>query len=192
MEIINKTVVNVKKGKMQFNMCEKVDDKYKTACYMEQTSLFEWYSKDPKNYTRNISFCKQIEDPVLRMSCIKLNAIRATRIVHYEKIKEMCNNTSSQAEANVCFAVFSARIAGSMNLKYKSPEYKKVVADICSIAGPWDKYACMYFVYNKDNKLFWTTAEDLLMPKPSWQFIWDNSAYNMKLDYLKKISTTFK
>jgi hypothetical protein len=157
----------VENGKTKFVMCDSMDVKYRTACYMEQSSYSEWFTKEPRNYTRNIGFCKQIENNLYRMSCIKLNAIRAIRISRYEKIAEMCANTSSNAERVMCTAIIADRMGGSIDKSKKKSVYSQGVKDTCATLPFYLQLQCQELVFDASDRLFYTSPRDLSMPEVS-------------------------
>lgn len=173
MEAITRDVVTFKNGKFDLNVCDSYDKKYQPACYMEHTSLFENFFTEPYEYTRNVRMCKTISDKINRLSCIKLNAIRAVRIAHYEKISQMCDSTSNGTERVACYAIIASRIAASQDLKFDSESYVLVLRDICSLSGFVSKYSCMNMVLNHGNRLFWTDEGDFKIPAPSLSFVWE-------------------
>jgi len=150
----------VKDRRVVFNLCDSLDKKLQPACYMEQSSVFEDHTNESRNYTRNIGFCKQISDPVNRLACIKLFAIRAVRISRYEYIKEMCANTSTDVEKVFCTAVVASRIANSIDIEKNQKIHSQVIKDTCGTLNFFYKKTCEYVVYESDG-LFYTKPSDL-------------------------------
>jgi hypothetical protein len=150
----------VKDRRVVFKLCDSLDKKLQPACYMEQSSVFEDHTNEPRNYTRNIGFCKQISDPVNRLACIKLFAIRAVRISRYEYIKEMCANTSTDVEKVFCTAVVASRIANSIDIEKNQKIHSQVIKDTCGTLNFFYKKTCEYIVYESDG-LFYTKPSDL-------------------------------
>jgi hypothetical protein len=152
--------VSVKNGVMIYNLCDSVDKKYRPACYMEQSSG-EAYSNNRDNYTRNIGFCKHIKDDLNRMSCIKLNAIRSVRISRYDKIYEMCANTTTKYEQVMCTAVVAQRIGGSIDVTMKNPLAIKAAKDICRTLDIYGQIQCMNIGFAERKRLFYVSEDDL-------------------------------
>jgi hypothetical protein len=151
----------VENGKMTFTLCEKQEKRLQPACYLEQSSAFEIFTKEPRNYTRNIGFCKQISDPVNRLSCIKLFGIRAIRISRYTDILNMCKNTSTDVEKVFCTAVVGSRIAGSTGSNFKSEKYQNIINLLCDTLSKSESIACKKIVYENPKSLFYTFSGDL-------------------------------
>ncbi len=158
--------VAVEDQKMKFLICDAQEEKYQPACYLEHSSHFEAFTSKPHNYTRNIGFCKQIDNEVNRMACIKLFAIRAVRIVRYADVREMCLNTSSRYERVMCTAVMADRIAGSADSTRDTAQYHQAVKDICATMNPVFAAHCVYIVEQGGKRLFYTTAQDLQFSTP--------------------------
>ncbi|MBP9669758.1 MAG: hypothetical protein KBE09_05725 [Candidatus Pacebacteria bacterium] len=158
--------VLVKDQKMSFTICDAQEPKYQAACYLEHSSHFEAFSSDPRNYTRNIGFCKQIENDINRMACIKLFAIRAVRIARYPEVREMCLNTSSRYERVMCTAVMADRIAGSADKSRATEDYHERVRAICATMNPVFAEQCAYLVYEGGKRLFYTSDADLHFSTP--------------------------
>ncbi len=156
-----KDAVRVENQKMSFVLCDSLEKKYQPACYLEQSSFFQSYSKEGKNYTRNIGFCKQIGDGLNRMACVKLFAIRAVRLVHYKEIYEMCLNITSAQERVMCTAVMADRIGGSMDSARKSEDYQSVVKYVCDTLNPLYARECKHLVFVDRSRLFFTSEKDL-------------------------------
>lgn len=170
MQQTSKDSVTVKDGIMNYLMCDAQQAKYRTACYLEQSSLYEWYSKNPDNYVRNIGFCKQISDPVNRMACIKLFAIRSVRMVKFENIAGMCKNTSNKEERVMCTAVTASKLGRSLDEKEKNYSYPHIVLDICStLLSPVERLQCFELIFFNQKQLFYTSEKDLVSYMPSWQ-----------------------
>ena len=159
--------VSVVDRKMKFLVCDAQEPKHQAACYLEHSSHFESFSSDPLNYTRNIGFCKQIENQVNRMACIKLFAIRAVRIARYPDVREMCLNTSSRYERVMCTAVMADRIAGSADKNRTSEAYHASVRNICATMNPVFAEQCEYLVREGGKRLFYTSEEDLQFSTPT-------------------------
>jgi hypothetical protein len=143
-------LTKVENGKMQFIFCDSLEEKYKPACYLENSVFFENFNKTPRDYAKNINYCKQIENKVYRMSCVRLFAARAVRISRFTDIVKMCQqNTSSRDERIVCTGVFSLRIARSIDKTRTSVVYHGAVTDICKTLPIGESSKCIDLVYNK-------------------------------------------
>lgn len=170
--------VTVENGIMNFAMCDKQTQPYQTACYLEQSSLYERYTKNPEDYVRNMGFCKQIADPINRMACVKLFAIRSVRIGYFEDVRGMCKNTSTKEERVMCTAVTAWKLAKSIDQKSPEYDYSKIVWDICStILTPLARIQCYDLVMNRPNQLFYTSVADLTIPSISRRIL--KSVYNV-------------
>jgi hypothetical protein len=156
--------IDVKKGIATFTECDQVSSPYKEACYLEQSSYMERFSNNPRNYTRNMGFCKQIHTELERMACVKVFAIRAVRIVRYEDVKSMCKNTSTAQEQSICSAIVAYRIAGSIDKTYNK-SYVGIVKDICATFDLVTSLRCRYYALSHKRNLFVVTQDDLIRPK---------------------------
>lgn len=174
MEIISTVPVSVVNGKMVFDMCDSLGRPYREACYLEQSSLFEWYTKDPFNYSQNTEYCKQIDEDLDRMSCVKLFAIRGVRISHYKDISDACDRTSTDPEKYICSAIYASRIAGSMSLKRSDPMYKTTIQNICSGAGIFGRIYCYKYATKLQDQLFYVSENDLTLPTITWSDIFES------------------
>jgi hypothetical protein len=157
-------VAKVKDGKIEMTLCDSLEQKYQPACYMEQSSLMEGYSEDRRDYVRNIGFCKQFPNELNRMACVKLFAIRAVRLVRYERVYEMCKNTTTRHEQVMCTAVMADRIGGSLDKTRKTEEYKRAVVATCGTLNPLHALYCRDLVSAGGGRLFYTSAKDLHFP----------------------------
>jgi hypothetical protein len=149
---------DVKDGKINFKLCNSLDEKYKLACYYQMPSLFLFYTKRDGDYAKYINFCKQINGDSYRMQCIRMFVNRAFRF-QYTDIPKMClGSTSNKEERLMCTALFADRIAGAVNRDRKSGEYKNISRDICTILSDEEKQECqkvlsedrLYLYYPKD------------------------------------------
>jgi hypothetical protein len=162
-------VVNVENQRMNFILCDALEKKYQAPCYLEQSSYFEQYSNDRRNYTRNIGFCRQIQDTLNRMACVKLFAIRAVRLVHYNEIYDMCQNTSTMAERVMCTAVIADRIASSVDRTRQTDQYRNMADAVCGTLNFVYAPQCKKLVYKERGRLFYTSDLDLrLSPVADW------------------------
>jgi hypothetical protein len=151
---------DVKNGKLKLTFCDAQERKYQPACYMEQSSMFENYSSEPRNYSRNIGFCKQFEDALNRMACIKLFAIRSVRISHFNDVYTMCNNTSTTQERIICTAVVASKIGQSRD-KERGAEFRSIAKSVCLTMNPLYASYCQHLVFRKPSQLFYTSEQDL-------------------------------
>ncbi|MEK7627846.1 MAG: hypothetical protein AAB421_00300 [Patescibacteria group bacterium] len=159
-------VVEVGDKKMSFVLCDSMEKEYQPACYLEQSSSFESFSKEKRNYERNIGFCKQIDDDLNRMACIKLFGIRSVRIAHFKDIYDMCLNTSSVYERVMCTAVIADRIAGSTDSSRRSEAYRTIVGDVCGTLNLLNAQQCKHLVFIDADRLFYTSNADFILPGP--------------------------
>jgi effector-binding domain-containing protein len=158
-------VVKVNEGKIYFEVCDAlVNDKYKPACYLEQSSNFESYAKNWRDYANNINYCKHIRGDLNRMACVKLFAIRAIRIVRYEKITEMCANTSNKYEQIICTAISADRIARSSDYARTGQTYQTAIEEVCNTLDFLKKPYCIYILNKEKDKLFYTSEQDFVLP----------------------------
>ena len=153
-------IAEVKDGKLKLVFCDAQQKKYQPACYMEQSSTFENYSTEPRNYTRNMGFCKQFDDPLNRMACVKLFAIRSVRIAHYKDVYSMCMNTSTTQERIMCTAVAASKIARSRD-KTSGDEYRDIIHSVCTTLNPLYASYCMNLAFVERTRLFYTSEADL-------------------------------
>ena len=153
--------VRVHDKKMVFTLCDSLETKYQPACYLEHSSFFEAYAKDRRDYTENIGYCRQIENDLNRMSCVKLFAIRAVRLAHFKDIYDMCLNTSSRYERVMCTAVIADRVGGSMDSSRTSGDYRSAVRVVCGTLNPLYENYCDDLVFKHREHLFYTSASDL-------------------------------
>lgn len=153
-------IATFKDGRMTMVLCDSLEKKYQPACYMEQSSIFENHSNEPRNYTRNIGFCKQFDDPLNRMACIKLFAIRSVRIAHFKDVYSMCRNTSNRQERIICTAVAASKIGQSRD-KTRGEEYRRIARDVCSTLNPLYSSYCQHLVFRSPAQLFYTSEQDL-------------------------------
>lgn len=161
-------VVSVENGIMKYNMCDSQSSLPRTACYLEHSSLYERYTKEPDNYIRNIGFCKQISDSVDRMACVKLFAIRSVRIVKFENVHDMCVNTSSLEERVMCTSVVALRIAQSVDSGQLDYNLNQIVWDVCtSLTNPFNQIKCFNLAINNPKQTFYTSEKDLRLPRLS-------------------------
>lgn len=161
-------VVSVENGIMKYEVCDSQKALSRTACYLEHSSLYERYTKEPDNYIRNIGFCKQISDAVDRMACIKLFAIRSVRIVKFENVHDMCVNTSSKEEKVMCTSVVALRIAQSVDSTQLDYNLNQIVWDVCtSLTNPFDQIKCFNLATNNPKQTFYTSEKDLTLPRLS-------------------------
>lgn len=159
MEVGTDASVDVKKGVARFVECDQYERPYRQACYLEQTSLMEHFSREPRNYTRNMGFCKQIISDIDRMACIKLFTIRAVRISRYEDVKSVCLNTSTRLEKEMCAAVFAYRIGASIDKTKSEGVYRSTINDVCGLFDPLTNLRCRYNVAK--GSLFTVSERDL-------------------------------
>ena len=156
--------VTITDKKVNFTLCDSLDEKYQPACYLEQSSFFDVYAKEKGNYTKNIVFCKQIENDVNRMACIKLFAIRSVRLEHYHDIYDMCLNTETGYERVMCTAVIAEKIASSVDDTRATEEYRNVVGGVCGTLNPLYARYCNDLVFRRGQQLFFTSEADLHFP----------------------------
>jgi hypothetical protein len=157
-------VVELKDGKIKFEYCDKLEEIYRPACYLEQSSAYETFSSNIKDYKINIGYCKEILDPTLRMACIKLFAIRAVRIIRYEDMLGMCGNTTSKEERAMCKAIMSDRIVGSIDKTRISKEFKNKASLLCFDKDPRVFLSCINLIFFNRNALFEVTNNDVNFP----------------------------
>jgi uncharacterized protein YlbG (UPF0298 family) len=151
----------LKNNKFSFVTCDKYPKPYQTACYLEQSTLFESVYKESHDYVKLIGYCRQINDQLNRMACVKLFAIRAVRVEKFNDIHKMCLNTSTKQERVMCTAVVASKIAGSID--DKSINYDQTIWDVCSTAGvfsPLTRLRCFYMVKKNEKQLFFTSDKD--------------------------------
>jgi len=160
--------VNVRDGIMNFSMCNEQVGAPQVACYLEQSSLYERFTENPENYVRNIGFCRQITDPLNRMGCVKLFAIRSVRIAYFEDVHEMCLNTSSAPERIMCTGVVASKLAKSISSNSNSTDYSRRIWDICgTLLNPLRRLQCFDLVTSRPQQLFYTSIVDLTIAKLS-------------------------
>jgi hypothetical protein len=159
--------VKVENKQMQFTLCDSLEKKYRPACYLEQSSGFERYLNDRRNYTRTMDYCKQIADPLNRMACVKLFSIRAVRITRYADIQGMCANTSTLPEQVMCTAITADRVGASIDISRSSPTYRTAIHTICAALNPYLALQCRTLVDEKSpSRLFYTSERDLRLSTP--------------------------
>lgn len=154
------SIGHVKDGKLKLVFCDAQEKRYQPACYMEQSSIFESYSSEPRNYARNIGFCKQFDDPLNRMACVKLFAIRSVRISHFSDVYRMCNNTTTTQERIICTAVAASKIGQSRD-KNRGKEFRSIARDVCHTMNPLYASYCQHLVFRQPSQLFYTSVRDL-------------------------------
>ena len=156
--------VSAEAGEMKFDLCDSLEKKYQPACYLELSSAYESFSTEPRNYTRNVGFCKQIADDLNRMACVKLFAIRAVRISHYHDIYAMCSNTSTKYEQVMCTAVIADKMGGSRDSTRRTRAYHESIDGVCKTLNPLYAGYCKHLVYIDFSQLFYTSAADFDFP----------------------------
>ncbi len=150
-------------GAPHFVLCDSLDPAYQAACYLEHSDLFEALYKKNKNYTEHIGSCKKINNELNRMACVKLFAIRATRIDHHSDIYGMCRNTLSLEERVMCTAVAAKRISISIDETLRGKISRDAIDDVCGTLGSvYGKY-CSDIVRKYPKNLFFTSEWDLLI-----------------------------
>ena len=152
-------------GGVKLELCDSLDKKYQPACYTELSYFMERLAKDPSDFANNIGQCKAIGDPLNRMSCVKLFAIRSVRTAHYSKIREMCDNISSDYEKVMCVAVVADKIAGSLDDSRKTDTFRKTLGGICGMLQPSFSRQCVDIVTRRNMQLFYTSQKDLEFPE---------------------------
>jgi hypothetical protein len=145
---------------MKLKLCDSLDKRYQTACYLEQSALFELLSDRSRDYTKNIGYCRQVSDPENRMACVKLFAIRAVRIAHYPDIARMCSNTSTTYEQLACTAVVANKIASSLGSDQTKEQYLGVVQTVCSTLTGVMRKECIYRAAYQPLDLFYVGDRD--------------------------------
>ncbi len=154
-DFATRDMVEVKDGRMTFKVCDSVDEKYKVACYGQHSAFFENFNLTPDDFTKNMRYCKQIENDRYRMACVKFIAGRATRAVQYEDVSGMCAETSSPAERVMCTAVVATRIAYSIDRSRGNELYIQALHDICKTLPFYRTYECIDLVSHKSDKIYY-------------------------------------
>lgn len=149
-------------GKIKFTECDQVGDTYRTACYDQLPSIYERNAKNPRDFVHNISYCKEIPDPLYRLHCVKLFAGRAERIVQEKNISDMCANTSNSKERIFCTAVFARRIGKSLDINGESKIYHDAVRDVCKTLPFYYVSSCVDMVDNHKQDLYLPSDEYVL------------------------------
>mgnify|MGYP001558006516 FL=1 len=147
-------LVTVTDGVMSFNICESLDEKYKLACYAQHSVFFENFNTTPKDFKKNINYCKQIEGDEYRMACVKFFAGRAIRAVRYQDVAGMCKNTTNGDERVMCTGVFASRIARSIDSSKSSQLYLQAVRDICQTLPFYLSTHCIELVQHNSEKIY--------------------------------------
>ncbi|MEN9560829.1 MAG: hypothetical protein RIQ56_102, partial [Candidatus Parcubacteria bacterium] len=143
--------------------------KYQPACYLEQSGAFEQLNPEKSDYTRTMGYCRQIRDPLNRMACVKLFAIRAVRIEHYTDIANMCANTSSSEERVMCTAVAGEKIASSMDTRLNPQLFRDAITDTCATLPVSLAFQCQNLALHQRKQLFVTSSADLTFLKDERQ-----------------------
>ncbi|MFZ2593211.1 MAG: hypothetical protein WAX38_00360 [Minisyncoccia bacterium] len=154
-------MVRVENGIMDFTLCNTLDSKYQLACYAQHSVLFENFNATPKDYKKNMRFCKQVKNDKYRMACVKFFAGRAVRAVQYPDLRGVCiDSTSSSDERIMCAATFANRIARALDSSRTTLLYQQAVHDVCGQLSFYDAPRCIDLVLHRYEKMYFDAESD--------------------------------
>jgi hypothetical protein len=160
----HKTIEN--KEVFDFNFCNSLEEKYRTACFMENTVLFENHLKNKKDYASYMQYCKNIENELYRLACVKRVAIKSVGYDHYEDIKKLCiDSTQTKRERVFCVGTVASRVARSIDKKMTRNIHDKIVTDICKNLNIFEQESCKNLVLNNFYNIYFTSLEDFKIVK---------------------------
>lgn len=157
-EIVKKNPDNT----LDFYLCNEYSDtEVRNACIFESSIIFRSELKDKNDFFSMLKMCRQFQDSLERMSCMKFVVTWGIIKVNYSDINKLCKSgTNSREERIICVGIFAHRLAASIVGK-DLKRYFEIANDICKYLGPFEQVTCRDLIRTRASSMYAVIDEDL-------------------------------